>query len=354
MCDFGAEHSFGTANKRLKEHYGFELNASAMRSATLKAAERAEEILTREYAKSFRELPTKGPEVILAEADGSMLPTVAPGLPRNAKRPRDWREIRLVCAQPIGSVETKYAATFGSVQEVGKRWGHAAKEAGRGMNTRIHILCDGAEWLAIQAREVFGSDGKFHTDYFHVSEYLSEAAATCAPEEPEAWRREQQKLLKSGASQEVIRALKPHCEGAEVSEENAPVRAAHRYMSNRAESLDYASAIEAELPIGSGLIESSHKHVIQARLKLPGACWLPEHLEPMAQLRVLRANDRWDQLWPLAACSRLDHVLITPWERCACHRWQAGLKRRRDDLRTDAGGMAGVDKPHSDGALSAQ
>ena len=301
MCDFGAEHSFGAANKRLKEHYGFELNASAMRSATLKIAARAEKTLIKEYTKSFRELPTKGPAVIIAEADGSMLPTVAPGLPRDAKRPRDWREVRLVCAQPFGSVETKYAATFGSVQEVGRRWGHVAREAGRGMNTRIHILGDGAEWLAIQGREIFGDDGRFLTDYFHVSEYLSEAARTCAPDAPEEWRRAQQQQLKTGASNEVIRALEPHCEGAEVSEENAPVRAAHRYLSNRAESLDYASAIAAKLPIGSGLIESSHKHVIQARLKIPGACWLPAHAETLAQLRVLRANDRWDELWPLAA-----------------------------------------------------
>ena len=63
MADFGAEHSFDSANRRLKEHYGFELNASAMRSATLK--------LAAQCAKSFRELPRNGPAVIIAEADGS-------------------------------------------------------------------------------------------------------------------------------------------------------------------------------------------------------------------------------------------------------------------------------------------
>ena len=239
-----------------------------------------------------------------------MLSTVAAGLCRDAKRPREWREIRLACAQPLGSTETKYAATFGSVQEAGHRWGHVAKEAGRGMHTRIHALGDGAEWLARQTHEVFGDDAKLLIDYFHVSDYLSKAAPTCEPQAPEQWRRAQpfdklraegQKQLKNGASEEVISALKPHCEPAEVSEENAPVRAAHRYLSNRAEHLDYKSAIDEELPIGSGLIESSHKHVLQARLKIPGACWVLAHAETMAQLRVLRANDRWDELWPLAA-----------------------------------------------------
>ena len=61
------------------------------------------------------------------------------------------------------------------------------------------------------------------------------------------------------------------------------------------------TAIAAEVPIGSGLIESGHKHILQARLKLPRSCWLLPIAESMAQLRVLRANDRWSELRPLAA-----------------------------------------------------
>ena len=56
----------------------------------------------------------------------------------------------------------------------------------------------------------------------------------------------------------------------------------------------------AGLPIGSGLIEAGHKHVLEARLKISGAAWLPSDAETVAQLRVLRSNDRWSELWPLA------------------------------------------------------
>jgi hypothetical protein len=79
------------------------------------------------------------------------------------------------------------------------------------------------------------------------------------------------------------------------------VRAAHRSLSNRSDTLDYAAALAAGLPIGSGLIESGHQHVFQARLKLPGCAWLPPNAESIAQLRVLRSNDRWSELWPIAA-----------------------------------------------------
>ena len=301
MCDFGIEDSFASANQRLLEHYGFKLHAGAMRSATLKHAARAERKLKAEYARPYRELPAQGPWAIIAEADGSMLCTVPGGLPRKASRPRAWQEIRLLASQRQGSVETTYAATFGSVQETGVRWGHTAKEAGRGMQSRIHAVCDGAEWIAIQTREVFGADATLLSDFYHVSESLAAAAPACRPGQPEQWRHTQQKRLKRGASAQVIAELAVHREAAEVGDENAPVRAAHRYLGNRPGTLDYPAAIAAGLPIGSGLIESGHKHVLQARLKIPGAAWLLSNAETMAQLRVLRSNDRWSELWPLAA-----------------------------------------------------
>jgi hypothetical protein len=59
----------------------------------------------------------------------------------------------------------------------------------------------------------------------------------------------------------------------EESEENAPVRNAHRYLSKRSGQLDYKTALVKGLPVGSGLIESGHRHVLQARLKILGAWW---------------------------------------------------------------------------------
>ena len=67
------------------------------------------------------------------------------------------------------------------------------------------------------------------------------------------------------------------------------------------DALDYKQALEESLPIGSGLIESGHKHVLQARMKLPGAAWKIENAENMVRARALRANNQWDQYWQKAA-----------------------------------------------------
>jgi hypothetical protein len=301
MCDFGSEHSFAASNRRLLEHYGFTLNASALRQATLDHAQRAAQMLEEEYRQSYRSLPAKGCAVLLAEADGSMLCTVPAGLPRTGARPRQWQEIRLLASQPHNSLQTTYAATFGSVQEAGRRWGHTAQAAGRALASRIHVVADGAEWIALQTREVFGKDATLLTDFYHVCEYLAAAALVCRPAHPEQWRHTQHQRLRRGASGLVLAELAAHREPDTVAEENAPVRAAHRYLGNRSATLDYPAALAAGLPIGSGLIESGHKHVLQARLKLPGSSWLPHNAQSIAQLRVLRANDRWLDLWPLAA-----------------------------------------------------
>lgn len=295
LTDFGIEHSFQNAAQRVLEHYGFEINVSAVRNATLQNAQRAEQILEKEYEQPFRVLPATGAPQVIAETDGSMICTVAPG-PRTGKKPRDWKEIRLTAAQALGSTATFYAATFGEVAEVGRRWGHCARRADWGLNSQIHALGDGSEWIRLQAVEVFGSQGTFLCDFFHVSEYLAEAAHSCRAKAPDQWRRTQQARLKRGALEKVTEALAEHLEPADTPEEWAPVTNAHRYLTNRTDCLDYQRALSLGLPIGSGMIESGHRHVLQARLKMAGA-WLVTNAERMANLRVLRANRQWLDLW---------------------------------------------------------
>jgi hypothetical protein len=48
LTDFGCEHSFQHAAARVLKHYGFEINVSAVRDATLHHADRAEQILQKE------------------------------------------------------------------------------------------------------------------------------------------------------------------------------------------------------------------------------------------------------------------------------------------------------------------
>jgi hypothetical protein len=45
------------------------------------------------------------------------------------------------------------------------------------------------------------------------------------------------------------------------------------------------------------MIESGHRHVLQARLKKTGTAWLHDHADQIAHLQVLKANRQWQSLW---------------------------------------------------------
>lgn len=296
LSDFGSEQSFGRAARSVQEHYGFEISASTVRQITLAQALRARKQLEAHYQEPFRLLPAMGAAHLIAEADGTMICTVEAGK-RQGKRPRQWQEMRLVAVRDKECSEAVYGASFGGVEEAGRRWGHCARGAGWGLNSEIHAVGDGASWVRLQSREVFGSQGRFLCDFYHVSEYLGAAAPRCRPERPQSWRHTQQKRLRRGAVETVLQALQPHLEPESTPEEEAPVRQGHRYLSNRRDSLDYPRALALGLPIGSGMIESGHRHVLQARLKGAGRAWLRDHADRIAHLRVLRANHQWASFW---------------------------------------------------------
>lgn len=50
-------------------------------------------------------------------------------------------------------------------------------------------------------------------------------------------------------------------------------------------------------PIGSGMVESSNKRVMQARLKGAGMHWVPENVNPMLALCMNLCNQRWKEGW---------------------------------------------------------
>jgi hypothetical protein len=197
-----------------------------------------------------------------------------------------------------GSVTPKFAATFGRrVEESGYALRACAIAAGFGTNTQLHGVGDGAPWIAEQFTTTFGPQASYLVEFYHVCDYLAEAATICAPDAPQAWIETQKQRLKNNEGTEVLSQLYDSVEAEDVANDHAPVRACVRYVSNRRQYLDYKGALEKGLPIGSGEVESAHRYIIQHRLKLPGAWWKAENVEPMLALRVVRANEDWDTYW---------------------------------------------------------
>ena len=304
IVDFSAERSFQKTADALREHYQIEVPLYAIDKATGEIGKQA---------KSFNsQLPEsiKPADTLISQVDGSMLPIVGfreepsgESVPERTDRRKlrscHWKEIRVSPARVPGSTETWYGVTLGEPLAVGLMMSETCAFNGMHEATHIHAVGDGAPWIAEQYERQFGTRCKFHLDLYHVCDYLAAAiqSAPMSSVERKQWLEEQKQSLKASCCQDVINALRklpePQCSGDETD----PVTAAIQYLDKRRQQLDYREAIRQELPIGSGEVESAHRHVLQKRLKIPGAWWRLKRAEEMAQLRAMRANRRWDEFW---------------------------------------------------------
>jgi hypothetical protein len=289
VVDFGAEHSFGKAALRVAEHYGIQVPAEAVRQYTLRHGRSINPLAAAALA------PAK---TLVVQMDGSMIPVVQRGGGADGRKGKQllWREARLCLGRASDKTQAVYGASLGSAQTAGWLWREVALKAGLDSRTYVHGLGDGAPWIVDQFRETFGGQGSYLLDFYHVSEYLAQAATPIARTGKEReWTRRQQGRLLNNQQRKVLRSLEPHLEPSGTQE--APVSAAHRYLTERHDCLDYLGAKAAQLPIGSGEIESGHRHVIQKRLKLAGAWWKQTNAQAMLNLRTARANNQWSQHW---------------------------------------------------------
>lgn len=254
--------------------------------------------------KIQNEIPVKqGAECVIGQIDGSMVPVVEiakaaqddQSLDRRKYRELCWKEVRLVLAHAKGSMSPLYGTTFGGPDEAGDLLRHCAIRAGLGESSQVHCVGDGAPWIADQVSRVFSNQADYLLDFYHVCEYLASAAAICKPANKAEWLEEQKKNLKDGHISMVLDALRESME--RNSDEKSPARKCYDYLSKRETQLDYKSAVDAGLPIGSGEVESGHRYIIQDRLKLPGAWWKKQNARSMLSLRVCRANGDWDGYW---------------------------------------------------------
>ncbi len=304
IVDFAADQPFAQARAKLQEHYGFAIGESTIQRITFAHAQAMYE--AGHEGSEFPETPGLRKPIIV-ETDGGMVPIVEPSCEGKDKRKGktlSWREAKLSLAHAQGSRTPVYAGSIeGGVEEAGRQLLSCAVRAGFGANSRVHAVGDGAPWIVGQVEEQFGDQGRYLIDFYHVCEYLGAASEAIAPNPAarSAWMETQKEALKGGRLDAVLRALAGHCEPPEVDDEHAPVRTCHRYLSARANHLNYRQALADGLPIGSGEIESAHRYVAQQRLKRPGAWWRVEHAEYMLALRINRINGDWDVYWKALA-----------------------------------------------------
>ena len=311
LTDFGAEKSFAQASKQLWEHYGVELHPSSVRQVVEQQAQRAEVYVASQHEEAVRrearrQRGLEGKPWLVMESDGSFVRTgemeadLEGGLSPRKQRPKkrrqtQWREVRLSVVQAPGEGERQYAAVLGSPAKVGEQMLALALSRGYGDNTWVHGVGDGAHWIAQQMAEVFPRH-HYLLDRYHLLEHLYAGAGGLLDKEQESvreWVQQQVSHIDQGRVSQVIAT----CRASGGGGSDHPLDQLAGYLEHQQDHLNYALAREQGLPVGSGAVEGGHRHVIQARLKLPGTWWKEESVNPMLDLRTLRANGCWQAFW---------------------------------------------------------
>jgi hypothetical protein len=69
------------------------------------------------------------------------------------------------------------------------------------------------------------------------------------------------------------------------------------YLEKRRDQMQYPLFQAQGWPIGSGIVESGNKLVVEARLKGSGMHWAEHHVNAMLALRNIICSDRWKEEW---------------------------------------------------------
>lgn len=307
LSDFGSEESFGHAAQRFTEHYHYTLSSTTAKRVTKQVAQEAQSYVDTRLRQAT--MPEAGavepsqrvPDLVL-ELDGCQIRTATleaseemgdDGRPVRRKTVT-WQETRIGLVRHLDGTTKTYVGKHALYPEVVEDLVQAAVLEGMSPETAMTAVADGAKGLR-EALDARIPNLLFILDHKHLRDQLYATAEELglSADERTAWVQPRLDAIKRGQIQPVMEALK----ALNTASPHPRITQLLGYLTRFADAVDYDSFQGYGYPIGSGEVESAHKSVPQKRLKLPGACWHPDSVNPMVALRVLRANGWWEDFW---------------------------------------------------------
>jgi hypothetical protein len=254
-----------------------------------------------------------GPDKLIVSLDGAFVPVMH----------GEWTEVKTLVVGEVAEsrviegktvVSTQCHSYFSRVAEaeqfqrltLGELYRRQLETA-----EAVATVSDGAEWIqgwidfhCPQATRIL--------DFPHAAQRLcqiGEAVLGAEHASLRAWQARQLHDLKHDDTQALLHRLRifaaEHLTVPVVAENLA-------YLEKRLSQMQYRHFQAEGWPIGSGIVESANKVVVEARLKGAGMHWSRASVNPMLTLRNAVCNDRWEEAW----------------KQSAAHIQQLGLVRR--------------------------
>lgn len=220
----------------------------------------------------------------------------------------EWAEVKTMA---IGSISQKpnekgelhshckelsYFSRLAEAEQFG--WAALVETHRRGLSesSTVSAVMDGAEWLQ-GFIDLHCPKATRILDFPHAAQRIAgigEAIWGAGSAEAKAWLAEKLDQLKHTGAAGLLVEL----EQLQLAHPDRPLILENlNYLKKRQNQIEYAQFRAEGHPIGSGIVESANKLVVQARLKGAGMHWQRVNVNPMLALRNLECNGRWQEGW---------------------------------------------------------
>ena len=291
----GAVTTFREAARLLADLAGVQVGSETLRSQAERVGTELEGYQRHSMAhvEEFHEPPAEerapAPGQLVVETDGVMVRYRDRHLD-GALVEGDWHEVKLgvVGGWQHGRLQQpSYVAAREAASCFARRLGAEAARRGALEVVRWHawdgtpaelrsvvVLGDGARWIWEHIATVFGNERTEIVDWYHATQHVwSTAKALYGEDTPqtEAWAR-------SALDHLWQRGPKPMLQWFDTTQPSnssvaAMLKRERGYFSANTPRMQYPSFRKRQLPIGSGAVEASAKHLVQHRMKRAGSRW---------------------------------------------------------------------------------
>jgi hypothetical protein len=304
--------SFAKARQELAWFTGVHVHTDTVRRHTEAAGRLLVAHETAEAGRILREHPDppNAPDTLIFSVDGAMIPlvhghwtevrTLAVGAVQPAEPTADGSVVRTTNLSYFSRrVESSTFAELATL-ELHRRGIEGAR--------RVGAVVDGADWCQGFVDYQYAEAVRI-LDFPHAAEHLTPIAATAAAvgvelpaatlaaagvtlpaDDPKAWC---QTLKRAGPA-----AILPAVRATVAAQPTNQELASHLgYLEARVAQMQYPRFQAEGWPIGSGMVESANKLVVEDRLKGAGMHWADANVNPLLALRNAVCNDRWAECW---------------------------------------------------------
>jgi hypothetical protein len=291
---------FRRAVEMFGEFTGIKVSKIVSQRNTEKAGVVYEEIQKAEVAWLQKKMPRVllHPEKLQISADGAMVPLLH-GVWAEVKtlvigevQPAVWEKGEMVVHTRKLSYFSRKVSTeefeTASLGEMHRRGVANAKA--------VAAVMDGAEWEQ--------SFTDYHCpravrilDFAHAAEHVNQVGEFLYGEhtaESQAWLKEHLHQLKHEGPKKLLLEMQKL---QKKYPQDKQITGNFAYLKKREKQIQYPTFQAQGWPIGSGIVESGNKLVVEARLKGAGMHWAEQHVNPMLALRNIICSDRWQDEW---------------------------------------------------------